>query len=373
MATGSSLDSFGATFGIEEEYHLVDAQTLALRPIPALAARALDGQLGSRLRPEMLTSQLEAATEVCTDLDGARSAIVAMRAEAAAAAAPEGAAILATSTHPVATLDEIDIMQRDRYERLTQRFGGVVRAFNLCGCHVHVSVPDLDSAVAVMAHARPYLPLLSALTASSPFHAGADTGYESFRIAWLSLWQQGGPPPQVETSAAYLDTVDQIIATGLVDEPSELLWELRPSTRYPTLEFRVADVCTDLDDALLFAAVVRALVRTLGKRVLDGIAAPTISDAVLRAARWRAARYGLTGSLWDPAAQRLVPAANALAALLDELRPAMQHFGDAATVSQLAVRLLDRGTSAQRQRECHAATGDLHAVLRDAVGLTARD
>jgi carboxylate-amine ligase len=372
VTTAPQLDAFGATFGIEEEYHLVDPDTFALRAIPALSARAFDGALGPRLRPEMLTSQLEAASEVCSDLDAVRAAVVAMRAEAAAAAAGEDATILATSTHPIAALDEIQLMGRDRYERLIDRFGAVVRAFNLCGCHVHVSVPDLDSAVAVMTHARPYLPLLSALTGSSPFHDGIDTGYESFRIAWLSLWQQGGPPPHLETGQDYLDTLDQLVAAGLVDEPSEVLWELRPSARYPTIEFRVADVCTDVDDAVLFAAVVRALVRTLAARLLAGTPAPVISDAVLRAARWRAARYGLTDSLWDPTVRKLVAAPVAVKALLAELRPALQHFGDEPLVADLAARLLERGTSAQRQRQQYGATGDLHDVIRDAVELTAR-
>lgn len=371
-AEASQLDAFGATFGIEEEYHLIDPRTYALRSSPALTRRTKERVAESSLRPEMLTSQLEAVTAVCTTLEQGRAELVAMRVEATAAAADVGATILATSTHPTATLEEIDIAPFERYQRMLTRFGSVVRAFNLCGCHVHASVPDLDSAVAVMTHARPYLPLLNALTGSSPFHEGADTGYQSFRIAWVSLWHQGGTPPHLDTAEEYLATIEQMVALGLVEGPDQVLWEMRPSARYPTLEFRVADVCTDLDDALLFAGLVRALVRTLGARVLAGERAPVLNEAVLRGARWRAARYGVTGELWDPAAGRLISAAAAVDALLTEISPALQYFGDEALVRELAARVLDRGTSAQRQRNCFATSGRWDDVLRDAVELTAR-
>ncbi|WP_375490765.1 glutamate--cysteine ligase [uncultured Jatrophihabitans sp.] len=361
----------GATFGIEEEYHLVDPDTFALRSRPELSAGALRGAAGPHLRPEMLTSQLEAATDVCTDLAGARAAVVAVRREAATAAASCGVAIMATSTHPTATLDEARLLARERYDRLVERFGVVVRAFNLCGCHVHVSVPDLPTAVAIMAHARPYLPVLAALTGSSPFHEGADTGYESFRLAWLSLWQQGGPPPHFGSADEYVDSVRQLLAMGIVDEPGQLLWELRPSSRYPTLEFRIADVCTAVDDVVLFAAIVRSLTRTLGRRATDGQRAPVVSDAVLRGARWRSARHGLTDTLWHPGRAELVPADVAVRDLLTELRPDLEAHDEWSIVAGLAERLLVRGTSARRQRACFSATGDMSAVLRDAVELTA--
>ncbi|SHF73688.1 carboxylate-amine ligase [Jatrophihabitans endophyticus] len=368
---GDAAAPLGATLGIEEEYHLVDPTTFTLQNRPELSTRALDGRAGPHLRPEMLTSQLEAASDVCTTLAEARAAVVAMRQEATRAAASTGATILATSTHPSATLAEIELMARERYDRLTDRFGPVVRAVNLCGCHVHVAVPDLELAVRIMAHARPSLPLLGALTGSSPFHEGADTGYESFRVAWLSLWQQGGPPPQLDSAEDYLATVDQLLDVGLVDEPSQLLWDLRPSSRYPTLEFRMADVCPVVDDVVLFAAVVRSLVRTLGARIAGGVPALRVSDPVLRGWRWRAARHGLRDRLWSPARCGLVPARVAVDDLLAELRDDLAAHDELATVTDLGAGLLDRGTSARRQRACHDRSGDLGEVVRDAVAVTA--
>jgi carboxylate-amine ligase len=233
-------------------------------------------------------------------------------------------------------------------------------------------VPDLDTAIGVLTRARPYLPLLLALTASSPFHAGRDTGYESFRVAWLSLWPQGGPPPHLRDKQHYLDTVQELIDLGLIEDATNLLWEARPSVKYPTVEFRIADVCTDLDHAVLYAGLVRSLVRTLGAQATAGTPVREISDAALRAARWRAARYGLTGSVWSPALRTLVPARVAVDELLAELRPDLEGHGEAGLVRDMVGKLLDTGTSATRQREIFAATGDLVEVARWAADLTDR-
>lgn len=366
----------GETLGIEEEYHLVEAETLQLLNRPALADRTAAGGTAdgthTSLHAEMLASQLEAVTGICRDLGEARAAIIDARRTASRAAADEGAVLLATSTHPTSGLDEIEVLERARYTRLIDRFGAIVRKFNLCGLHVHVGVPDLDTALAVMAHARPYLPVLLALTASSPFHEGADTGYASFRTAWLALWPQGGLPPRFDTAADYTTTVAALAASGLVDDGTALLWDLRPSSRYPTLEFRIADMCPDLDDVVLYAALVRSLVRTLGERVQGGAPPHDVPDAVLRAARWRAARYGLTDTLWSPGQSALVPAGIAVDELLAELRDDLEARGEYDTVADLLARLRSRGSSAERQRATLTSTGQLDAVVRELVELTSR-
>jgi glutamate---cysteine ligase / carboxylate-amine ligase len=363
----SELPAVATTFGVEEEYHLVSADSLELANRPALAARVLAAGENTLLKPEMLTSQLEAASLVCSTLDELHPTLLGMRAEAAAAAAAEGAVLLATSTHPFALLREIEVMTRPRYDVLLERFGTVVTQLNLCGCHVHVSVPDLDTAVAVMTLARPYLPLLAAITASSPYHEGVDTGYDSYRLAQLSLWAQGGPPPHLNSGADYLATVERLVSLGLVDDASAVLWELRPSARYPTLEFRIGDMCPDVLDVVLYTGIARSLVRTLAART----ATTSLSDPELRAARWQAARYGLSDRLWSPARAEPTAAPMAMADLLAELRPDLEAHGEWDVVAELMNRLLRQGNAAARQRQVLAASGDVHEVAAAMVRLTA--
>lgn len=367
--TSVPADAAGRTVGVEEEYHLVDPATFALAPRPALSAQIAAGDADPHLRAEMLTSQVEAVTDACATLPELRSSLVAARLAATAAAGQHDAAILATSTHPFAALSEIDITAHPRYDRLLDRFGAMPRQFNLCGCHVHVSVPDLDTAVQVLTHARPYLPLMIALTGSSPFHDGVDTGHASWRSALLTLWPQGGTPPPLRSADDYLALVAELQRTDLVDEPNTVLWELRPSARYPTLEFRVPDVCPALDDVVLLAALVRSLVRTLAARVDAGQPASEPSDAVLRSARWRAGRYGLDGGLWSFGRGELVDARDAVTDLLTELRPDLEKYGEYDMVAELAASLLTRGTSAIRQRTVAARSG-LQSVVQDGVTLT---
>jgi carboxylate-amine ligase len=363
------MTEVGVTIGIEEEYHLVDPETAALMPLPALAACISHGRADPHLRTEMLTSQLESVTEVCTSLGQLRSSLWTARRAAAAAAAPYGAAVLATSSHPFATRREIKIASHRRYERLLDRFGALPREFNLCGCHVHVSVPDLDTATAILSRARAYLPLFVALTGSSPFYDGADTAYTSYRTAMLALWPQGGTPPRMDAGQDYLGLVDDLQEVGLIDDASAVLWELRPSTRYPTLEWRIADVCPDADDAVLLAALIRSLTRTLAGRA-DAAPPTGPPDALLLAARWRAARYGLDGDLWSFERHALVPAEHAVRELIAELRDDLEQHDEYDEVTALVEQLLARGPSAVRQRAVCEQAGNLRDVARDGIAIT---
>jgi carboxylate-amine ligase len=357
----ASAAAIGETLGVEEEYHLVDPLTWQLAGRPNLLAQVA---ADSHLQPEMRTSQLEIATDICHSLADVRTALVRAREEAARAAASAGAAILAAGTHPSAPRDDQPILATDRYDVMLHRFGAVVREQNICGCHVHVGVPDEDTAAAVLTHTRPYLPLLTAMTCSSPFQGGVDTGYQSFRSQWWSLWPVAGPPPVLRDAAHYRRIVAELVSTGVIDDASTIYWDARISSRYPTVEFRMADVCTRLDDALLYAALVRSLVRTVGRRITAAEAPLAVSDATLRAARWRAARFGLSGDLWCPRTGRTIPAAVAVNALIDELRPDLEAHDEADTVRPLVAELLARGTSAARQRQRYADSGDFTEVVR---------
>lgn len=355
-----------ATLGVEEEYHLVEPSgELARRS--AMAASASSGDLGDCVHAELQTTELEVATRVCTTLSDLRTELIRGRVAAADAAARTGAAILAAGTHPFATWRELERVALPRYETLAYRFGAVVDRQGICGCHVHVSVPDLETALAVMNRARQYVPLLAALTASSPFHDGVDTRFASFRTVWWSTWPTSGPPPLLRSVAAYERVVRELADAGVVDDASTLYWDIRPSTRYPTLEFRAADVCTDIDDAVLHAGLVRSLVRTLlGRTERTSLA----SDSVVAAARWRAARFGIEGDLCDPTSGAVIPAALAIRRLVAELEPDLREHDEFTEIADLLECLLARGTSAEQQRSRFSHCGDLRQVVQYLVDRT---
>jgi YbdK family carboxylate-amine ligase len=363
----------GVTVGVEEEHHVVDACTFGILDDDGLSQTLLHGRPDAHLHAEIATTQVEAATGVCRSLEEVRAGLVAARTEAAEAASAVGGALLAASTHPFARWDEQRLTLGPRYLALFERWGVLALQQVICGCHVHVSVPDLDVAVAVMDRARPYLPVVLALTGSSPFHEGTDTGYDSYRTQWFARWPISGGQEPLGDAAGYLAVVYGLRAAGVIDDASHLYWDVRPSTRYPTLEFRLADVCTDLDDAVLHAGLVRSLTRVLAARARSGQPAPEVRPELLRAARWRAARHGLQGQLFDPVRMRLVDAPAAVRALLVELREDLSAHGEWEEVSALTEQVLARGTSAQRQREVLHRTGDLTAVAQALVQWTRGD
>ena len=353
----------GATFGVEEEFHLVDPVTFALAPSPDLAASALRHDLGLRLHAEITTTQLETASGICTSVDELRVELSETRAEAAAAAARAGVRLLPASTHPFDGWRHQVLTPAPRYEAMVQRWGGLAVQQDICGCHVHVGVPDLETAVAVMDRARPYLPVLLAMTGSSPFHDGIDTGYDSYRTLWWGRWPNTGVPEYLGSVERFHEVVAGLVESGLVADGSHLYWDVRPSYHLPTLEFRLADVCTDVDDAVLHAALVGSLVRVLAARAeADRLPVPQPRPELLRAARWRAARHGIAGKLFDPVLGTLVEGREAVRRLLAELEDDLEDRGDRELIGELVQRLFARGTSASRQRSIWLRTGDRRAV-----------
>ncbi|WP_409332120.1 carboxylate-amine ligase [Trujillonella humicola] len=357
----------GATLGVEEEFHCVDPATLALTPAPRAVEAALRGDAGPRVHPEIVATQLETATAVCTTLAEVRAELVAARRDAAAAAARDGLVLLAASTHPFGTWQQQPLTGADRYRAMGERWGVLARQQDICGCHVHVGVPDLGTAVAVVDRARPFLPLLLALTGSSPFHDGVATGYESFRTVWWGRFPHSGAPERLGSAARYREVVAGLVASGVVADASQVYWDVRPSAHLPTVEFRVADVCTSVDDAVLHAGLVRSLVTVLAAEAADGEPAPDPRPELLRAARWRAARDGLGGELFDPVRAELRPARELVDELLGRLEDDLRARDEWSQVTGLVQQLLVRGTSAARQQAVLAEGGDLRAVAASVV------
>jgi len=361
------------TVGVEEEYHLVDAESLSLRAEPGAVEptrRLLAGQ--GDASAEISATQLEIATPICESLTDVRDRLAIARRAAAEGAAEVGCRILAAGTHPTAQWQELRLTGQVRYLELLEQWGVLAIQQGIAGCHVHVAIPDPDTAIGVMDRARPWLPTLLALTGSSPFWEGVDTGYASYRTLWFGRWATTGTPEPLGDRAGYDAVIAELIGTGVIEDDSFLYWDIRPSVRYPTLEFRVADVCPLLDDAVLHAGLVRSLVRTLAGEVAAGGPVPQIRPEVLRAARWRAARHGVDEQLFDPVDRVLRPASDVVQRLLGVLREDLLAHGEWDEIVSMAKATLVRGTSSRRQRALMQQTGgDLNAVTAALLAETA--
>ncbi|HEV7727680.1 MAG TPA: glutamate--cysteine ligase, partial [Modestobacter sp.] len=261
----------------------------------------------------------------------------------------------------------------ERYERMVAAFGLTAMEQLTCGCHVHVSVDDDEEGVAVLDRIRVWLPVLTALTANSPFWLGRDTSYASYRSQAWGRWPSAGPTGVHGSVAAYRELIDDLLATDTVLDQGMVYSDARLSANWPTVEVRVADVALRVEDAVVLAGLVRGLVETAARRWRAGEPAPDVRTEIVRLAGWRAGRSGLGADLIDPRSGRPAPAADVLAALVDHVRPALAEAGDEQRVTEGIAEILRRGNGAVLQRAVYAETGDLAAVVRAAVGATHGD
>jgi carboxylate-amine ligase len=239
----------------------------------------------------------------------------------------------------------------------------------VCGTHVHVHVDDLE-AVGILDEVQPWLPLVAAMSANSPFYRGEDTGYASWRRQLYEGWPSAGPVEPFGDAAGYQSVVRELIATGAALDEGMIYFDVRLSRNFPTVEIRVADVCTNIDDTVLIAELARALVETAARDRRAGRVAPAWRVDLLRGARWRARRSGLTESLLDPVTRAVVPAEKALATLVEHLRPVLDEHGTTALIEDGIRRLLIDGTGSERQRAVAERADDLTAVIDDVIQRT---
>ena len=356
----------GVTLGVEEEYHLVDAETMGLADAPAVVPEAM-GLLGAEAQEEISTSQLEVATSVLTSLAEVRTELTRLRRGASEAAGRHGCRILAAGTHPFSTWRDQRRSAGKRYDEIQERLGLLALQQLIAGTHVHVVVPDPDLAVQVLDRLRPDLPLLLALSGSSPYWEGLDSGYASYRTQWFARFPVTGSQELLHDRPTYERLVADLVTSGVAEDASHLYWDARPATRFPTVEIRVADTCPHLDDVVLQAGLARSLVRVAAASAEAGLPFPTPRPELVKAARWGAARYGLDDRLLDLHTVERRPAADVVRGLLGRLRDDLEDCGDWDEVSALAEQALARGTSAAEQRRVFARTGDLAEVTRSLV------
>jgi glutamate---cysteine ligase / carboxylate-amine ligase len=352
------------TVGIEEEFLVVARSGPALDPGGAEVAEQADRRSEGQFEHELKREQAELGTRPHADLADLLSELRVRRAELAATADEHGARIVAIGTSPAD--DDATTTPAERYQRMTELFGATARSALSCGMHVHVDIASRAEGIRVLNTLRGWLPVVLALSANSPFHAGSDTGHQSYRSLLWQQWPSAGPFAPFADEADYDATVSALVGSGAAIDDHGLYFDARLSSSYPTVEIRVADVCPRVEDAVALAGLCRALVEGAASGALpaaDGVAARI---ELVRAGMWRAARFGTEDTLVDPRGGELMPAWALVAQLVELLGPSAE---DAHWVDGLeAIRA--RGTGSRLQRDVYERSGNFAAVVDAVADLT---
>src|SRR5262245_61115929 len=337
------------SIGIEEEYLLVDQTTRDLvREMPQALFEAAQEALEGQVAREFLKSQIEVGTSVHQTPRQAGAELARLRRTVADLAAEHGLAPIAASTHPFARWSTQQTTDRERYRAIAQDLAGVGRRLVICGMHVHVGVEDDELRIDLFNQARYFLPHLLMLSTSSPFAEGEDTGLKSYRLAAYQELPRTGMPGRFEGWAEYTQTIDLLVRNGVIEDASKIWWDLRPSSRFPTLEMRVTDVCTRLEDGICVAAMYVCILRMLFRLRRSNQTWRQYPLFLLAENRWRAQRYGVKGTLFDLGKGELVPFGDLVEELLVMLHEDAEALGCVAELEH-ARAIVARGTSADRQ------------------------
>ncbi|MCW2524534.1 MAG: hypothetical protein JWO63_2869 [Frankiales bacterium] len=359
------------TLGVEEELHLIDLESGQLAP---RAPQLLSRLPAERFSAELQRTTVETNTAVCTSLGELRDSIWSLRKELVAEAGELGLGVAAVGTAASSSPTDFELTASGRFGRMQEEYRQLVDEQLICGTQVHVGVGDADLAVDVTQRVSRDLPLLLALSASSPFWRGSDTGYSSIRTIIWQRWPTSGTTGPLGSAADYANLVDDLIASGVIADAKMAYFDVRPSSHVPTVELRVCDACPLVDDAILIAGLFRALVLAAEQEAEAGLPIVAVAPPLHRAAMWRAARSGLTGELLDDQPRPApIPAAEAVRGLLRRLRPQLEELQDWAEVSELTESTLARGNSADRQRAAWAEQGRLADVVDLVVAETHGD
>jgi len=340
------------SIGIEEEYLLVDKASRDLVPdMPQALFDAAQEALQERVAREFLKSQIEVGTSVHRTPREAGRELTSLRTEMARLAGEHGLAPIAASTHPFARWSAQVPTERDRYQAIARDLAGVGRRLVICGMHVHVGVEDDELRIDLMNQVRYFLPHLLMLSTSSPFAEGEDTGLKCYRLAAYQELPRTGLPGRFESWEEYRHTVDLLVRNGIIEDASKIWWDVRPSSRFPTLEMRVTDVCTRIEDAVCVAAMYVAILRMLYRIRRNNQTWRTYPLFLLSENRWRAQRYGVAGTLFDFGKGELVPFRDLVDELIVLLGEDAEALGCLPEIEH-ARTIIARGTSADRQVAC---------------------
>jgi glutamate---cysteine ligase / carboxylate-amine ligase len=365
MEQASTTAAAAFTIGVEEEYQLVDAATGALRS-HASALRREDWT--GELLAELQETTVEIGTPICTSVADAADHLRRLRFQAATVASTQNLAIVAAGLHPFSRWEGHSRPPVERYRAIEQRYGRIARDEHIFGMHIHVAVPEGVDRLHVINIARHYLPHLLALSVSSPFFEGADTGFDSFRTILWRRWPNSGIPPRFTSAAEFEEYVRTLLDAGVMADPWNLYWSARPHPRYPTVEFRVTDACPSLQDAAAIVALARALVHAIAEgNILDDAAGrvpATTEQELLRVNEWRVARDGLAARLIDTVSGTgHEPVRSAIRRLVDRVAPSAAELGDTAPLAHIET-ILERGSAACRLRRRFEEVGTLSSLVQ---------
>ncbi|HKU60876.1 MAG TPA: carboxylate-amine ligase [Gemmatimonadales bacterium] len=358
------------TLGIEEEYQIIDPETRELR---SYITEILSGDhlvLGE-VKPELHQSMVEIGTKVCSTPAEVRAELVRLRRHVMDLAGKKGLVIAAAGTHPFSSWITQEITPLERYMGVRQDLADLAQQLLIFGTHVHIGIEDRDFLIDAMNVARYFVPHVLTLSTSSPFWMGRETGLKSYRSIIFRNFPRTGIPPVLESGTAYAALVDTLVRTGCIPNASKIWWDARPNHSYPTLEFRVCDVCTRVDEAVCVAAILQAIVAKLWKLRRDNMTFRVYPTALIEENKWRAVRYGLDGRLVDLGKDQELPARALVRELLEWfVDDVLDELGSRKEV-EYAFTILEQGTSADRQLARFRETGDLKAVVDSLISETA--
>jgi carboxylate-amine ligase len=354
------------TLGIEEEFAIIDPQTRELKS--HIQEILEDGKvtLKERVKPEMHQSVVELGTEICRDVADARQHVISLRTELASLAGRAGLKIASVGTHPLSHWRDQLITEGERYKEIVRDMQLLARANLIFGLHVHVGIPDRETAIQVMNQARYFLPHIYALSVNSPFWIGHDTGLKGYRLKVFERFPRTGIPDAFESLSEYEDYCKLLVKTGCIDNAKKIWWDIRLHPFFDTLELRVCDAQSRVDDTLAIAALIQAIVARLHKLLNQNITFRLYRRRLLDENRWRAARYGIDGKLIDFGKQTEVEVRSLIHELLDFIAPEVDELGSHREMAHIE-RILREGTGADRQLATFARTNDMKAVVDQIV------
>jgi glutamate---cysteine ligase / carboxylate-amine ligase len=359
------------TIGIEEEYQIIDPQTRELRSYITEILKDGDELILREVKPELHQSIVEVGTTVCQTAADARRELVRLRTLVTGLANRQNLRIAAAGTHPFSSWTTQEITPLERYIGVRHDMGDLAQQLLIFGTHVHIGIEDREFLIDAMNVSRYFLPHLLCLTSSSPFWVGRNTGLKSYRSVVFRNFPRTGIPRVMRSWGDYEYLLDQLVRTRCIPNGSKIYWDVRPHHSYPTLEFRFADVCTRVEEAVCLAAILQALIAKLWKLRCDNLTFRVYPSDLVEENKWRAVRYGLNGSLIDFGRQQEVPARELIQELIEWFIADVVDELGSRTEIEYAHRIMAEGASADRQIAVFEQTGDLAAVVDSLVSETA--